>query len=347
MAGSRRGRRRLGRLTRLRDRRVPRPRRFGSGRRPGWVRSRRAGRRARRSGTSRCRRRWARRCERRRSRLGSGTGRVGCAAGTPGPVRGAWRWGWGFHSERSWSVRRTIDPWASTRLGRRASVSHINASTPVTSGSSGMSVASTRPMRIASVERSPRESARRLTGKDRSDDRSREQMDRDQRELARNVIAGYRGHQTGQCGERHRGLDEAAPWQRAAAIEDCDEQSAQQRPGERELGERRQRDPPPAARCAPAARMISAASVVAIAPAAATTIVVRLSDEAGAAAMAIDMAGSFRVTGGARCAASSPLRTTLVKSTTPTHLPVDWVSSAADPAALHAPPSTAQPGIRA
>jgi hypothetical protein len=36
------------------------------------------------------------------------------------------------------------------------------------------------------------ESARRLTGKDRGDDRSREQMDRDQADLARNVIARSR-----------------------------------------------------------------------------------------------------------------------------------------------------------
>jgi hypothetical protein len=69
-------------------------------------------------------------------------------------------------------------------------------------------------------------------------------MDRDQPDLARNVVAGARGRQARQCGEGDSDLDETAPRENTPSIEDNDEQAAQDRPGERELGERRQWDPP-------------------------------------------------------------------------------------------------------
>jgi hypothetical protein len=83
-----------------------------------------------------------------------------------------------------------------------------------------------------------------LTGKDGGDNRSREQMDRDQPNLARHVVAGCRGCQARQCRERDRDLDEAAAWAGAAPAEDSEEQSAEQRPRDRELREPGQRDPP-------------------------------------------------------------------------------------------------------
>jgi len=54
-------------------------------------------------------------------------------------------------------------------------------------------------------------SARRLTGEDRGDDRSCEQVDGSEPGLAGYIVAAHRRCQAGQRGERHDDLDETAP----------------------------------------------------------------------------------------------------------------------------------------
>ncbi len=60
------------------------------------------------------------------------------------------------HRLRSWSASGTRAPCGVVRAARLDSVSSMSASRPVTSGSSGMSPASTRPSLIASAHRSAR-----------------------------------------------------------------------------------------------------------------------------------------------------------------------------------------------